>query len=297
LNGVIVVDKPQWHTSFDVIARLRGILGERRLGHGGTLDPMATGVLPVFAGTATKAADMVPRSDKRYRAEVQLGIATDTGDVTGETVAQDGVVCSREALEAAARGFAGKTGQRAPMYSAVKVGGQRLYRLARQGKTAERPVREIEIYGLEILDFDAQNGRFLMDVHCSKGTYIRVLAEDMARRAGCLAALCGLRRTESAGFGERDAHTIEEIEEAGGSGDVGGMVVPVERLFNCYRRVTLDDGLARRFLNGAWLSATAAGPEAGDGETVAVYGEGGLFLGVARGCGGELKKIKQFYIP
>ncbi|MEG2634544.1 MAG: tRNA pseudouridine(55) synthase TruB, partial [Oscillospiraceae bacterium] len=211
MNGILIVDKPGGFTSFDVIAKLRGVLNERRIGHGGTLDPMATGVLPVFVGIATRAADLLPNEKKRYTATVRMGIRTDTADVTGRIIEQNDCVATREQLESATRSLTGAISQIPPMYSAIQVDGKRLYDLARQGKTVERQARKIEIYKIEILDFNEFKREFTIDVICSKGTYIRTLAEDIASAAGCIAALSALRRTMSSGYGESQAHTLDEI--------------------------------------------------------------------------------------
>lgn len=294
MNGIIIVDKPEDFTSFDVIAKLRGILKERKLGHGGTLDPMATGVLPVFAGTATRAADLAPRTDKRYTATVQLGFSTDTGDITGSVTAKDDIVCRRGALEAVLPRFTGKIEQLPPMYSAVKIDGQRLYKLARQGKTAERNLRGIEIFKLEILNYCLENAQFTIDVHCSKGTYIRTLAEDIAKAAGCLGALCALRRTMSAGFGQAEAHTLSEIETKAKSGKIEDIILPVERLFDGYDRVCLDAKLARLFLNGVAFETSRIGKIINENNTVTVYREE-VFLGLAQNVKGAFRKTKQFF--
>ncbi|MEG2259483.1 MAG: tRNA pseudouridine(55) synthase TruB, partial [Oscillospiraceae bacterium] len=193
MNGILIVDKPGGFTSFDVIAKLRGVLNERRIGHGGTLDPMATGVLPVFVGIATRAADLLPNEKKRYTATVRMGIRTDTADVTGRIIEQNDCVATRVQLESATRSLTGAISQIPPMYSAIQVDGKRLYDLARQGKTVERQARKIEIYKIEILDFNEFKREFTIDVICSKGTYIRTLAEDIASAAGCIAALSALR--------------------------------------------------------------------------------------------------------
>ena len=178
-SGVILIDKPSGFTSFDVIAVLRGVLRERRLGHTGTLDPMATGVLPVLVGKATRAADILPENEKSYRAGFALGYSTDTLDVTGEVVKRSGKTASREELLAALDSFRGVITQLPPMYSAVQVGGRRLYDLARQGVSVERTPRRVEVYSAELIGFDqsAQSGE--LEISCSKGTYIRSIIDDL----------------------------------------------------------------------------------------------------------------------
>lgn len=293
MKGIIIADKPEGYTSFDVIARLRGALGERRLGHGGTLDPLATGVLPVFAGSAAKAVDLLPDRTKRYRARVRLGLKTDTADISGAVLEADGRVCRREDLEAALRGFSGQQSQLPPMYSAVKVGGRRLYELAREGKTAERKEREIEIFSLELLAFDEEAKEFELDVKCSKGTYIRTLAEDIAASAGCLAALAALRRTESSGFTEAQARPLEELLQLAREGRIDEVLLSVESAFSPLAALRLDDNLARLFMNGYAFEAERLDAPPRLGEDVRVYSKD-EFLGLGRREGSRFKKIKDF---
>lgn len=292
MNGVLVIDKPQDFTSFDVVAKLRGILKERRLGHGGTLDPMATGVLPVFIGTATRAIDLIPRDRKRYRAGIQLGLKTDTGDMTGNVIAQSDVRLTRTSFETAMRAFLGKTSQIPPMMSAVKIDGKRLYALARQGITVERRPREIEIFEIKLLAFDGDINRVAIDVACSKGTYIRTLAEDIAEAAGGLGTLFSLRRTESAGFNEASARTLTEVEALAHEDRIAEVVLPVETLFEELERVELDAQLTRLFLNGVAFETARTG--VGMAGMVSVW-QKDVFLGLAHDDSGHFKKIRQFY--
>jgi tRNA pseudouridine 55 synthase len=294
VNGIIIVDKPQDFTSFDVIAKLRGILGQRKLGHGGTLDPMATGVLPIFAGNATKAADLIPCNDKRYTAVVQLGFITDTGDITGTITKRDDKSASPEDIKKAAESFLGKISQTPPMYSAVKVDGKRLYKLAREGKTIERKSRMIEIFDVSVTDYDPEQARFTLDVYCSKGTYIRTLAEDIAAKTGCLATLLSLRRTMSAGFDETMALPLDEIAARAKAGSVEEIMVPVHQLFRSCPRIDLDPNLTRLFLGGFVFETSRTDRDIEPDITVAVFG-GGVFLGLAKSDGLNFKKIKQFY--
>ncbi|MEG1059942.1 MAG: tRNA pseudouridine(55) synthase TruB [Oscillospiraceae bacterium] len=294
MNGILIVDKPGGFTSFDVIAKLRGVLNERRIGHGGTLDPMATGVLPVFVGIATRAADLLPNEKKRYTATVRMGIRTDTADVTGRIIEQNDCVATREQLESATRSLTGAISQIPPMYSAIQVDGKRLYDLARQGKTVERQARKIEIYKIEILDFNEFKREFTIDVICSKGTYIRTLAEDIASEAGCIAALSALRRTMSSGYVESQAHTLDEIVRKKDQGELESVFLPVESAFSELRKVCLDDNLSRLFLNGFVFDTERVKDAPPDGETVCAY-KGGIFLGTAQSVGGKFKKLKQFY--
>ena len=217
MQGILIVDKPAGWTSFDVIAKMRGVLGTRKLGHSGTLDPMATGVLPVFCGGASKAVDLQLDHDKTYRAVLRLGSRTDTGDVTGTVLETRPVTAGEgELLEVLPR-FVGPQMQVPPMYSAVKVNGQPLYKAARQGITVERKARPIEIYSIRYEGSPAP-GEYALTVRCSKGTYIRTLLEDIAAGMGQLGAMSALRRTQAGLFTEAGAHTLEEIlaaKEAG----------------------------------------------------------------------------------
>ena len=210
MQGILIVDKPAGWTSFDVIAKMRGVLGTRKLGHSGTLDPMATGVLPVFCGGASKAVDLQLDHDKTYRATLRLGARTDTGDITGAVLETRPVTAGEAELTAALPRFVGPQMQTPPMYSAVKVNGQPLYQAARQGLTVERKARPIEIYAIEYEGSPAP-GEYTLTVRCSKGTYIRTLLEDIAAGIGQLGAMSALRRTRAGLFAEADAHTLEEI--------------------------------------------------------------------------------------
>lgn len=250
MNGILVVDKPSGWTSFDVIAKLRGILKTRKLGHSGTLDPMATGVLPVFAGGAARAVDMQPNHDKAYTALVRFGLATDTGDVTGETLETSDKIITREELETALAGFLGPQMQTPPMYSAVKINGTPLYKLARQGKTVERAARPVTFYRLELLSQKAPN-EFEVAVECSKGTYVRTLVEDVGKALGCPACLAGLRRTKAGVFDLTGSHTLEEIQAAADEGRVEELFLPVETVFTHLENFTVNEDTEKRLLNGA----------------------------------------------
>ncbi|MBQ4170240.1 MAG: tRNA pseudouridine(55) synthase TruB, partial [Ruminococcus sp.] len=200
MNGVIVIDKPADYTSFDVIAVVRKLTGQRRTGHTGTLDPNATGVLPVLLGSATKAQDLIPNHDKDYVADFRLGLSTDTLDIWGKVLSEEKTDVSREEIEAALPAFRGEITQIPPMYSAVKQNGQRLYDLARKGVEVERKGRQVTVYRLELNGFDraSQSGRLL--VSCSKGTYVRTLIDDLGRALGTCAVMTALRRTAACGF-------------------------------------------------------------------------------------------------
>lgn len=279
MQGILIVDKPEGFTSFDVDAKLRGICGTRRIGHGGTLDPMATGVLPVFVGGATKAVDMQGRADKYYTATVLLGRRTDTGDVTGETLEEAPVPADIDAAAVAAvlPRFLGAQEQIPPMYSAVKVNGQPLYKAARAGKTVERAPRPIEIYGLALEGAAAPApDRYVLHIHCSKGVYVRVLLEDIGRALGVPATMAALRRTASGPYTLEMAHTLEQLQAARESGALESMLLSVESVFMGLPAVEVNEETRRRLMNGA---PTYRFP-ARDGRYRALCG--GEFLGVCR---------------
>ena len=250
MNGILIVDKPSGWTSFDVIAKLRGILGTRKLGHSGTLDPMATGVLPVFAGGASKAVDMQPDHTKAYRALIRFGIATDTGDVTGTVLRSEQTAVTEEQLQAVLPRFTGDILQTPPMYSAVKVNGSPLYKLARQGVTVERKARPVTIHRLELTGKEGEQD-FVLEVDCSKGTYVRTLVEDLGEALGVPATLAGLRRTQAGVFGLEHSHTIEEIQAAKDENRLEELLLPVETVFAHLPSLTVSPGNTARLLNGA----------------------------------------------
>lgn len=251
LNGILVVDKPAGFTSHDVVAKLRGICCTKKIGHGGTLDPMATGVLPVFVGGAVKAVDLAPGQDKAYDAEVLFGMATDTGDSTGAVLQQADVTIEKERLAAVLPLFLGPQKQLPPMYSAVKVNGQPLYKYARKGQQVERKERDITVHQIALLDRAAGENCFWLHVLCSKGTYIRTLAEDIGRALGVPATLNALRRTQAGIFTLQEAHTLEDIQAAKNEGRLEGLLRPVETLFMHLPQVPVDEAQARRLYNGA----------------------------------------------
>ena len=290
MQGILVADKPAGWTSFDVVAKLRRVLGTRKLGHSGTLDPMATGVLPVFCGGASKAVDLQLDHDKTYRAVLRLGCRTDTGDVTGTVLESAPVTAGEAELIAALPRFVGPQMQTPPMYSAVKVNGQPLYKAARQGLTVERKARPIEVYGIEYGGSPAA-GEYVLTVRCSKGTYIRTLLEDIAASIGQLGAMSGLRRTRAGLFTEADAHSMEEIVAAGEKGPdaLAALLLPVERVFEPLPLLQVDGPTAARLYNGCPTSRYPAA----EGR-YRVRDEAGQFLGLAKVAGGALRVEKLF---
>ena len=243
-NGILPVDKPAGWTSFDVLAKLRGALGTRKLGHSGTLDPMATGVLAVFIGKATSAADRQLDHDKTYEATLRLGLRTDTGDVTGTTLETAPVTVGEAELRAVLPQFRGDRMQLPPMYSAVKINGQPLYKAARKGQTVERTPRPITIYDIEYLGSPAPD-EYTVRVACSKGTYIRVLAEEIGDALGVPATLSALRRTQAGVFSLAQCHTLPEILAAAESGELetNGWVLPIESVFTPLPALHVNSGV------------------------------------------------------
>ena len=290
MQGILIVDKPAGWTSFDVIAKMRGVLGTRKLGHSGTLDPMATGVLPVFCGGASKAVDLQLNHDKTYRATLRLGSRTDTGDITGAVLETRPVTAGEAELKEILPRFVGPQMQVPPMYSAVKINGQPLYKAARQGLTVERKARPIEIYSIDYQGSPAP-GEYTLTVRCSKGTYIRTLLEDIAAGMGQLGTMSALRRTRAGLFTEDDAHTLEEILGAREEGPAAleGLLLPVERVFEPLPLLEVEEGTARHLYNGCPTSHYPAA----DGR-YRVRNQEGQFLGLARITGGVLQVEKLF---
>ena len=290
MQGILIVDKPTDWTSFDVIAKLRGILGTRKLGHSGTLDPMATGVLPVFCGGASKAVDLQLDHTKAYRAVLKLGARTDTGDVTGTVLETAPVTAGEKELLEVLPQFVGAQMQTPPMYSAVKINGQPLYRMARQGIEVERKARPIEIFSLEYGGSPAEN-EYELTVRCSKGTYIRVLLEDIAAAMGQKGTMSALRRVAAGVYTEADAHTLEEIQAAKNEGPAAleALMLPVESVFGSLPLLTVAPKVEQHLYNGCPTSRYPAA----DGR-YRVRNEAGQFLGLANIVGGVLKVEKLF---
>lgn len=257
LNGFLVLSKPRGFTSHDAVAKLRGILKMRRIGHAGTLDPMAEGVLVMLLGTATRASEMASGEEKEYEAALRLGIVTDTQDITGTVQSTRPVTAGRDEVLRAALGFAGCTMQVPPMYSAVQVNGVRLYDLARQGVEIERRSRAVCISRIELLPPRPGDGKndYRLRVCCSKGAYIRTLCHDIGQALGCGACMTELLRTRSGSFLLSDAVGFDDVERAAGEGTVGRLVRPTDGLFAQYPALTVNAEGERRALNGAHLCA------------------------------------------
>ena len=280
MTGILPVKKPQAFTSFDVIGKLRGVTKTRKIGHSGTLDPMATGVLPLFFGGATKCCDILPNGDKKYVAEIKFGIVTDTQDTTGKVLSECESHVSEEDFKSVMTGFIGKQLQLPPMYSAVKVNGRPLYDLAREGKTVERAQKEIEVYYINLLDFDEHAQTAKIEVSCGKGTFIRTLINDMGEKLGCGAAMSSLERTMASGFDISECYTIAEVEEMMKSGTFEEHLIPIERLFEDLPRLVLDDFDKRLYRSGVPLELQKRGWSGIAGD-IAVFDESGMLLGLS----------------
>ncbi len=282
MTGVLNLDKPEGWTSHDAVAKLRRLLGERRIGHGGTLDPMATGVLPVFVGRATRAVEFLEAADKEYEAGLRLGLTTDTQDTTGTVLETCSVEASEEDVRAAVLALVGEREQLPPMYSAVKVGGKALYAYARAGKTVERKTRRITVFDATPLGFFGEEYRFRVTV--SKGAYIRTLCDDIGRSLGCGAAMSSLRRLRAGPFRLEDCVALREVEERGEA-----CLLPLDSLFRTYPGLELTEEQTQRVLCGSGFALD--GPEG----TFRLYAPDGAFLALAARSGGQVRIIKSFF--
>lgn len=290
MNGIINVNKPIGFTSHDVVARLRKILNTRKIGHTGTLDPDATGVLPVCVGQATKAVELLSAKDKQYEAQVRLGAETDTQDASGRIICSSDAAVTEEEVFRIVRSFVGEGSQIPPMYSAIKQNGKKLYELARAGVEVERQPRKIYIHRIEVLSMDLENRSFSILVDCSKGTYIRTLCQDIGRKLGCFAHMSALCRTRSGQFDLKNALTLEQIEDAVQHGD-SSFFIPVDQVFSDMPALYLSERKAEKMCHGVQVST----PGMNDGVLYRVYNEKGKFLSVSRAENGVLKLVKTFF--
>ena len=284
MNGIVIVDKPQGWTSQDVTARLRRVFSTRRIGHGGTLDPMATGVLPVFVGRATRAVEFFEHAEKTYEATLRLGMKTDTQDITGTVLEERPVTVTEQDILNVLPAFRGEILQIPPMYSALKVNGQKLYDLARKGKEVERQPRPITIHELELLHFDGQDAR--IRVRCSKGTYIRTLCEDMGEKLGCLGCMAALRRTRAGEYTIEKAVPLQTLLDAENPEQY---LLSMDSPFQGYPAVTLSENQEKRCRNGNAFTLRVP-----DG-TYRAYGKNGEFLMLARVENGVMSTVKSFF--
>ncbi|MDO5123209.1 MAG: tRNA pseudouridine(55) synthase TruB [Eubacteriales bacterium] len=255
MNGVIVINKPMEFTSFDVVAVVRKALNTKKVGHCGTLDPNATGVLPVLVGRAVKAQDILPNHDKSYVATFRLGVVTDTLDIWGKVQKEEKTSVKKAELLSELQKFRGETEQIPPMFSAVKVDGKRLYDLAREGKEVKREARKITVYDLRLLEFDEDTQEGKLYVSCSKGTYIRTLIDDIAKCVCIGGTMTSLVRDSACGFSLESAITLEELKALCEKGCAEEKILPTESLFTAYKEVFVSPLQAKRFANGGTLDA------------------------------------------
>ncbi len=297
MTGILNVYKPKGKTSHNVVSFVRKKLNMKRVGHTGTLDPMATGVLPVLVGNATKLSDIIMADEKKYTARVTLGIKTDTEDITGEILEKKEVNVTIDDIIATAQSFLGEIEQIPPMYSAIKVDGQKLYQLARKGVEIERKARKITIYSIDIYDFDGTT--FTMDVHCGKGTYIRSLCRDIGDALGCGAAMAELERTMSGVFKKENAYTFEQIEEAVNSGKIEELIMAPDEVLTDFVRIDAAEETAAKIKNGIRLRPQQLGiKEYSDDQLFRIYQEDELIcLLKVKNCDGQmlLAMEKSFY--
>ena len=284
MNGIVIVDKPQGWTSQDVTARLRRVFNTRRIGHGGTLDPMATGVLPVFVGRATRGVEFFEHAEKTYETVLQLGLTTDTEDTSGTVLSQQEVNISEEDFHRILPKFRGEIQQIPPMYSALKVNGQKLYDLARKGQTVERQPRPITIHELELLEFSGHQAR--LRVRCSKGTYIRTLCKDIGEALGCGGCMAQLRRITAGEYTIEEAVPLQQLLD---SGTPEQYLRSVDSMFRNYGSVTLTEKQEQRCRNGNAFTLKIA-----DG-TYRVYSKTGDFLALSKVENGIMSTVKSFF--
>lgn len=295
MNGVILINKEKEYTSFDVVAVVRKLTGQRKVGHTGTLDPNATGVLPVLLGTATKAQDIIPCHDKKYLADFKFGIATDTLDIWGAVTEEKTSNVKEDEIKKALRGFRGEIEQLPPMYSAVSVDGKRLYQYAREGKEVERRPRKVTVYSLGLTAFDEEQQTGRLDIYCSNGTYIRTLIDDLARSLGTVGVMTDLVRYEACGYPLDECMTLDELSAAVERGDTD-FLHSVESIFMQYDAITVSDKQANRFKNGNPLdiARTSLRNCAEDKKIVRVKDKEGKFLSLGVVDGEQLKLYKHF---
>lgn len=280
MTGFICIDKPEGITSFTAVNKLRRICGVKKAGHTGTLDPMATGVLPIMIGGATRFSEFIPTHDKAYEADILLGVTTDSYDITGEVIEKKDVAVTYDEFKAALDTFVGDIQQYPPMYSAVSKDGVRLYKLARQGITVEREARNVTIKSVEIVAHPQENV-FTVAVSCSAGTYIRSLAFDIGEKLGCGACLSRLRRTCANGFGLDDCVTFEELEEIVKNGELESKIKSVDSVLEVYPKVTVTEAQSKRFSNGGRLFTQRIRGFKGHG-IYRVYSNENEFLGLGK---------------
>lgn len=295
-NGIINIYKEAGYTSHDVVAKLRGILKQKKIGHTGTLDPAAVGVLPVCLGKGTKVCDLLTDKDKVYETVMRLGVVTDTQDMTGEVLTESPVCVSRDELEAVLADFRGSSEQIPPMYSALKIQGKKLYELAREGKTVERQPRPIHIFELSLLDIEADGVHIHMRVHCSKGTYIRTLCHDIGEKLGCGAAMEKLVRTQVGPFRIGEALTLDRVETLVNEKKIEEKIQSIDSLFKTWPSGRVLQSGEKFLYNGNMLNAEdmifESGKKPEDGAKYRIYDNQGQFCAVYK-YDEKLRKFKN----
>lgn len=305
IHGIINVYKEKGYTSHDVVAKLRGIVGQKKIGHTGTLDPDAVGVLPVCLGRATKVCDLLTEKDKTYEAVLLLGVETDTQDTSGEVLRrEETTTISEEQVRQAILSFVGEYDQIPPMYSALKVNGKKLYELAREGKTVERKARRVQIHNIRILEINLPRVR--MEVECSKGTYIRTLCNDIGEMLGCGGCMEALTRTKVSCFELQESLTLEEIARKKTEGSLDEILIPIDAMFPQYPKIIVKKKWEKLAYNGNMLYAKSIHRNLDetektiqDGVQVRLYNETGQFLAIYRYTASreEFSIVKMFYSP
>lgn len=291
MNGIIIIDKPPSKTSHDMVGFIRRLTGIKKVGHTGTLDPQATGVLPVCIGNATKACELLTCENKEYRAELALGMTTDTLDAEGEILTEQPVLCSEEKIKEVIESFVGEIEQIPPMYSAIKKDGKKLYELARQGINIEREKRKVIIHSIEILEIDMERETVIFEVSCSKGTYIRTLCDDIGLKLGCGAYMNKLTRTKSGNFEIDEAYSPEKLKRLYEDGKFEEILIPVDRVFDTYPKVTVNEREKGFIVNGVRVRYKGLK----EGKIYRVYDENLNFLCLSRCVEERLTLIKAFW--
>ncbi|SFP92205.1 tRNA pseudouridine55 synthase [Lachnospiraceae bacterium XBB1006] len=293
-HGIIVVDKEAGYTSFDVVAKMRGICGQKKVGHTGTLDPDATGVLPICLGKGTKVSGMLTDSDKEYETTFVLGVTTDTQDMSGKVLHRADVVSNEDEIMTTIESFVGKISQVPPMYSALKINGQKLCDLARQGIEVERKTRTITIYKID--DVKINLPRISMRVSCSKGTYIRTLCHDIGQQLGCGAAMETLRRTRAAGFTLQDAYNLAELQKAKEEQALAKLIKPIDEVYQQYDAVTATKRAELLLRNGNPIPEEMVSQPASKESSIRMYTHTGEFVGLFEYCSPQkcYRPIKMF---
>ncbi len=295
MTGLIILDKPKDMTSFGAVARVRRICSEKKCGHTGTLDPMATGVMTVMLGGATRFCELLPSHDKAYIASFRLGVRTDTLDITGTVLETKEVNSTAEQVKEALKDFEGDISQLPPMYSAVSVNGQRLYDLARKGIEVERKPREVTVFSIELLSANEENAEYSIAVECSSGTYIRTLIDDLGAKLGCGAVMTDLRRTKANGFSLENAVTVEELAKLAEIGELEKALIPVDKALEDYPLIQVTQPQAKRFSNGGELFIQRLKCPKMLG-FYRVYDPDGNFIGLGEIDGSEFLKVKRVFV-